>query len=517
MAIHPLGPRCSYTAPDGQICPHMPDENKSTCIFHTPREEQTLHHRQYAEEVRKLFKTHDAYLKGFIFPKGTRLEPASHPKEGVSAAHLTVKHPIDISYSDFIDTDILRITFEEDFIARDIHTQGYFNLLECNFSKSAHFDVCEFESEMILGSSFLGPTRFFKCNFFSRTEFRGNFRNKTVLNGSVFYDGVSFRGQRIFNEKIGSGVAITIKSTGIPSSKKFPKEKFSMKELWIYAKSKATNGYLRTKVWFKKKSHEARFRISRKISKLITSITEYIEFECFQLSRNTSDYEINSLFHNEVNFQEVDFRRPERVNFFNVDLTKTRVIGTDFSGVQFYDVKWFQPRLSRNGLYEEVELLDSNDKDTERFKRPQLEKAYRNIRVSLENQKEYDTASDFLIGEMNYKLLQKRCYRRLFSILGIYKLLSLYGTSPTRIIFPWITLLLALHILITAHINHVSIFSAEICEFVLRTLKLATLQKVTETPIYNISQESADFLLRFLSPVLLALLALTIRARIKRF
>ena len=517
MPLDLFGPRCSYRAPDGQICPHPPEENKDTCIYHLPRASQHLNAAEFSERIQELIKEENAYLKGFIYPVGFRLNPKGLLVDKKERNHINAVNEIDISFSDFVDAQFSSTTFNEKFTARNLKIEGDFELLECHFKNDAIFDQTEFIGEITFNSIFDGLARFHSCNFHSRSEFRGSFYGKAHFNRSVFHDGVTFRGKRTISAKSGSGVIATLQQNVIEAKKPFPENIKHLQQILTFFYKRAVRFCLIIKSKLNQQLVNRYQRISSCLRGYLEICKNFVRFECFQSPAYSDDVQIESLFHDEVNLQEVDYRRPERVNFFNVDLTKARVIGTDFTGIQFYDVKWYQPDLKRNGLYEEIEQKNSNDPDTERFKRPQLEKAYRNIRVSLESQKEFDTASDFLIGELNHKLLQKPCYKRHTSILGLYKLLSLFGTSHSRIIFIWFFILILPHFFITASINDIALLSQETFEVILRTLKIATLQKTQEAENINIYQGYADLILRFLSPASLALLALTIRARIKRF
>lgn len=80
---------------------------------------------------------------------------------------------------------------------------------------------------------------------------------------------------------------------------------------------------------------------------------------------------------------------------------------------------------------------------------PELERQYRDIRVALEDSKDYRSATGFYVGEMEARRRQMNILRRYsFSVEALYKLLSHYSSNPTRAIGVFL-LFTSLHALIT--------------------------------------------------------------------
>jgi len=136
------------------------------------------------------------------------------------------------------------------------------------------------------------------------------------------------------------------------------------------------------------------------------------------------------LFKCGATFEGVDFKRPDRVTFINVDLTQVRMSDADFTGVSFVGVRW--PRIgTRRGLFDEIWARGAGI--APELWLPRLESSYRNIRVAIEATKDFNTASDFYVGEMEARRNRLGWWRaHIFSIPAAYRILSGYGCDPTR-------------------------------------------------------------------------------------
>lgn len=241
------------------------------------------------------------------------------------------------------------------------------------------------------------------------------------------------------------------------------------------------------------------------------------------------------LFDSETVMTEVEFRRPESTKFIGVDMSKVSLTGTDVSGVHFYDVKFFQPALKRQGLYDEILLLNNPDFNYRSYMLPRVESEYRNVRVALENNKNFSAATDFYVGEMEMRRLQMLFPRRyLFSIEAIYHALSNFGASPVRAIriFIWLVLLHALLTMAFA-IDPNEAYNKVLDEKVLNPLvnntfntliiyfvnsfQILTLQRGDIIlDLGSFSNHIIDTVFRVLGPIQVALIVLAMRVKIKR-
>lgn len=157
------------------------------------------------------------------------------------------------------------------------------------------------------------------------------------------------------------------------------------------------------------------------------------------------------VFNGDVFLNQIDFRRPNRSRFRHVDLRRAQLADTDFRGVAFYAVLWDQPTLGRRGIYDEVFANSIGE-----LKRhlPRLEDAYRNLRAAHEDSKDFQSATDFYVGELECRRRQQSPEWKLrFGVEALYKFASKYGASPL-IAARNLILVLALHMLLaTAVLN----------------------------------------------------------------
>src|SRR5574341_50841 len=173
------------------------------------------------------------------------------------------------------------------------------------------------------------------------------------------------------------------------------------------------------------------------------------------------------LFYGDVSMSNVIFFQPNRTRFLSVDLSKTHFTGTDVKGVYFYNITWYRNTFGRRSLYDEFHSnsfnpapfpLETVFREFKKFYKvmlppwlfsflfqyrkfnqssidyyqkllPRLEGQYRNFRSALEDSKDYVTAKDFYVGEMDKRRMQMGFFRKhLFSVEAIYNALSLYGS-----------------------------------------------------------------------------------------
>lgn len=244
---------------------------------------------------------------------------------------------------------------------------------------------------------------------------------------------------------------------------------------------------------------------------------------------------LNWLFNSETLITEVDFRHPERVKFISTNLSQVKFVGTNVKGVNFEYTNFYQSYLKRQGLFDEVDTLLMKDPSLQKYLWPRIEVEYRNFRVAMEENKNYATASDFYIGEMETRRHQMTYPRKyFFSIAAIYNALSEYGTNPSRAARIFLLLIL-LHLSLTMYFGpppreaYNKAFSATsttplitntfgtLLLYFTNSLKILSLQRgpeVLETKSLN--SNIIDSVFRIIGPAQLALIALSFRSKIKR-
>ena len=207
-----------------------------------------------------------------------------------------------------------------------------------------------------------------------------------------------------------------------------------------------------------------------------------------------------------------------------VDLFRAHLIGTDMRGVHFYDVDWHQEKLGRRGLQDEVLVKNSWDRNDRDYLYPRVEAEYRNIRVALEDNKDYSTATDFYVGEMETRRQRMGFFRKyLFSVEAVYRHSSIYGSSIWRAVSIMIVLIVLHSFLMTrllANIPVEKLLRFQIIDsfwlVLTNSLKVLTLQR--SGPFIEIGgwQTTLDAVFQVIGPIQIALIILAMRARIKR-
>ena len=228
----------------------------------------------------------------------------------------------------------------------------------------------------------------------------------------------------------------------------------------------------------------------------------------------TEDDIVFRLFNDVVDLSSVDFRRPQRTRFVAVSLAKAKFSETDLRGVHFQDVDW-ATRGGARMLYDEVATEESKDEGYRALQKRRLEETYRNVRTALEESRDYATATDFYVREMETRRRTMPWWRReFFSVEALYLSVSRYGSSPSRAL-GWFLALVILHWLIQFHLVGEPTFltaQATLAE----TLQVLTLQRVGPRPGHGLLPVVVDSAFRILVAAQLAMLTLAMRGRIKR-
>lgn len=372
---------------------------------------------------------------------------------------VTFQQAVDFSYASFVgDTIFHNVTFK------------------CQ----ALFDSCQFEVRFELQyAHFEKSASFYRAEFSKRTVFRAQFVDSCNLNGTTFREGVDFVGWTEASMS-GSGTVSLWHPAKLTVYQHIKKQLKQTRE--------KTNG------WF--------YQVVRRFS------TQYQGVKIFRV------FEGKGQLHNVV------FLKPDQVSFSEVDLSRVYFRGTNLRGVRFLGVNWWQPRLRRNGLYDELVVRYSKD-GPDRFQNLlALEQTCRNVRVSLEESRDFNVASDFYIAEMEaLRAHLPFCRRYLFSVAALYYFVSYYGTSVFRGLLV-LAFLFVLHLKLTLQFSPETITQCVECitEDALRTVKILSLQVGSYADQSNlpIKQRWIDAVFRILAPIQIAMLVLAFRARIKR-
>jgi len=510
---------CTYKTPDGEgVCGRSVDVSDK-CLFHLPESStHKLSADKYFKELKKLVEKKDTSWAGFIFPNSFKLYD------------LTFKSDVDLRWSRFQVVTINNINFHKNFDMSHSSVNGKFHISSTVFEKQANFYDSTFLYEMEVNADFIGGMAgFHGCNFHGRASFRGTIAGTGTFHKSIFHEAVEFRGGRDITITVNAASMSIASGTATISSlnKDVVKDNIFQRTIKCLVKLKS-NIRLTSK-----NMHEGLNKID---------VSTYINIKKWlgkQIRRfihvNDGTVKINWLFESVIQMTEVEFRRPENTKFMDVDMSAVNLVGTDMQSVHFYNVKFYQSALNRNGLHDDVADKNIFNYSDRKYILPRIESEYRNIRVAMENNRNYSTASDFYVGEMEMKRKQMFFPQRyLFSLAAFYQALSNYGASPFRAVrmFLWIVILhssLTMAFVIEPNLENLSKynFSSEYpawneplktsMVYIVNSLKILTLQRgdaVLSSKLFE--GHLIDAIFRILGPLQLTLIAFATRVRIKR-
>ncbi len=470
---------------------------------------------EFLVHLRSLIKSKDGNWIGFELPDNYLL------------SDIEFDFAVNMSWANLGVLTLRKVTFHEPFYCEHAFINGNLSFHDVSFKSSANFKQSIFSRRVdIQATEFNGAADFYQCEFKDRSLFRCRFNASVNLNNVIFHEGVHFRGSRTVFVSINETISVVDSVTAkLSSSAKPVKIKITvLKRIYDLCHEIST--------WCKVVYNycvDAGKKIFNVIYKLLKRVYDQVRVNITAVSGK-----MDRLFLAEAQIQDVEFRRPERTVFSMVDLSRTYLRGTNLRGVKFWDVIWWQPKLKRNGLYDELFIGKSKDRGFRKVYLPQLEETCRNVRVALEDNRDYSAAADFYIGEMEASRAQKPFFKRhIFSVVATYRCLSGYGTRPLQA-FLMFLVLLSIHSGLTLLLSGISnedvlkaggfqISTSPLLDMgkiliscLLNSLQVMTLQRTDSLIKVGDSQNLFDTVFRVLGPAQLSLTVLALRARIKR-
>lgn len=473
---------CNYKNPFGEPCKRPVPFNSDLCFFHTLlSSKRRVNYEKFSDELNHLIAEKDGQWNGFIFPENFAFKSAKFD------------FPINLKFAVFKE-----LTIED----------------------------CEFHK----------PVTFYKSQFLGKVSVRCSFFDKVNLNGCIFNDSVSFRGTR--NVIVTAQSAVTTSSVGnvtITTSDNHIIEEVSKEN----SDKKILNWIKEFVLVFINKF----MRLLNKSRIIILNIFKQTKkfnkwFKTFYKKLSTKDVqtseEIRRVFFSEVELTEVEFRYPERVVFYLVDFSKMRLVGTNFRGVNLHDILWPESKSKRKVIFDEITMKRTNDLGYINRMRPRVEEAYRNLRLALEDIKDFSTASDFYVGEMETKRSQKSFWERyFFSVEVWYRYLSNYGTN-VFLSFKVLALLLLIHMSLTfwnTYDNSVVMKAfgfSEPANWIIQNINIVLAYFINSLKVLMFRSEKSyfvsgeyqiviDIFFRIIGYIQLVLVALTMRSKVKRY
>ena len=358
----------------------------------------------------------DGNWDGFVFPPNVTWPT-------------TLDFPVDARGCRFAGLDLNSVRWNQRVDLSDSIFDSGLVLRSCNFDAQATFDRCRFGGPVDILNRKFGAASFYRAEFSGRTVLRANFAGAANFNEAVFRESVTFAGWRSISVSVQVALSgVTASGIGAVVGNRAPPSVIERIQKSVTALVAA----------FRRTRHRVRKQIMALADQARTRWNRFRR----RYAKRDPNTERLRVFESEGQLQSVIFMKPEQTVFSDVDFSRVSFRGTNLRGVQFLGVNWWQPRLGRNGLYDEVLLLSTDDGPYRHQSLPALEETCRNVRVALEESRNFDAASDFYIAELDaHRRFLMWPRRLLFSIPAIYRLLSVYGTSVGRALIVMLALI----------------------------------------------------------------------------
>ncbi len=469
---------CEYPYRDGIGVCGRPELRGRRCVFHGVDPPQTQD--EFLAELDRLIAARDGNWREFNFPQSIVID----------GKHLT--DSINLNGSRFYELQV-----------RDLIFETSVDMTNCIFAGRTEFVGRLGSASQAIGS---GRITFQRALFLSEVRFNAKCFTHVDFQRAIFEEGAEFLGGWTHILNLGT-VNLRVGSHLLTA--------FSGRRTWYQAfVGNVRQSIANTKRWIANDWRATKENVVRRWE-AVRNRTSVIKERYFaQDVDDLSTESLNHVFYGEVNFDHVQFQKPDRVYFRLVRLAMARVDNSDISKVHLIDVDWRQPKLGRSGLYEDVSLRFNARPEDYRKSLKRLEYQYQNIRRALEDGKMFDVVSDFYVGEMDCKRIGRSWLPRyIFSIPAVYNALSRYGTDPGRA-FRGVLLLVIMHSAISLLTKDSIGGWSEVRGQMTDSVRVVTLQKVENA---NSAPDWNDTLFRILGPFQLALFGLSLRARIRRF
>ncbi|WP_404361561.1 pentapeptide repeat-containing protein [Methylotuvimicrobium sp. KM1] len=485
---------CNFRTTDGKACARSVNEDSQYCSLHFGYDrkitDEILDNPRFATDFQAVLETHDGDWRGFIFPHGIKL-----PKK------ITFK--VNARECRLASFDLKDVVFKESVDFSDAIFKGAFALRSTIFEDIVKFDRCRFESSVdVLYVQCKKSASFYRADFLGRTILRANFLASVNFNEVVFHDATIFSGWRTVSLRASS--LISVNTVGFISVGSKPSVGQMIRHLLVQTR----NSISRFAQCFKNMTVNAAKNIHRRLMAFHR-----------RFAKADPDTQIYRVFEGVGELKGVVFMKPDQTLFSEVNLSKVYFSGTNLRGVRFLGVKWWQPNFKRNGLYDEVSIQLSTDGPYRHLSLPILEETCRNARVALEENRNFNAASDFYVAEMEAAQAQLPGFmRHFFSVNALYKSVSNYGTSVATAIRMLVWLYL-LHFSASFYLELQSGTLPQMQQFseqAIRSIKVLLLTPDPKFANVSTTQSWFDIVLRLLGPIQLAMVALAFRSRIKR-
>lgn len=483
---------CIYKTSDGKSCGRTTSGSRSYCSLHDGCGSEPSH-PDFEESFAALLDAKDGDWRGIVFPRGVKLPRKIDFPVNARGCQFNA---LDLDGVVFIGTvDFSEAVFNDEAIFRSVVFEDVVTFERCRFNGPIDF----------LNVLCRKSASFFRADFSGRSILRINFQGSVTFHQAIFRDGVSFAGWRNITGRAIAATSFSVSGRITASTGRKPTVQEHVRIVLVAIQSWAKSKWMQLK--------QKALGTAKKVQNRYRSFLR-------QFARADSDTQVFRMFEAEGQFQDVVFIKPDQTTFSQVDLSHVYFRGTNLRGVRFLGVVWWQPKLRRNGLYDELSIRLSKDGPFRYQYLPILEETCRNARVALEENRSFGMASDFYVGEMEAARAQLSFLERhLFSVAALYRFVSLYGTN-VGVALRVLALLYSLHLAGTLAIQFdesATLSVGVISDATLRSFKVLIQQNPeTITSIGSHFQAWLDAAFRVLGLIQVAMVALAFRSRIKR-
>ena len=489
---------CVFTTLEGRKCNRLTRDGFEHCPLHADSDcspEIPIPANPFFEaEFSSLLDAKDGNWCGFAFPEGIKLPPE-------------IDFPINARGCRFNGLTLENVLFREPVDLSDTTFNKGLTLKGVTFSQAVNFSQCRFHGPVFFQNVFCKSAALFPgAEFLEQATFLANFSGLANFNSTTFRDGVTFAGWRNIMLRASSLLCLsascsaTFGATGAQSR--------TLLEIVRLALARA-------KSWTSQKTTELKRWLDSKVEALGLKLKGLKR----KFATSDPDTKVFKVFEGEAQFQNALFMKLDRTVFFQVDLSNVFLLGTNLRGAKFIGVTWWQATLGRNGIRDEAYIRQTNDGPYRCQALPILEETCRNVRVALEENRSFDKATDFYIGEMDAARLQLAFLRRhIFSVLALYNSVSRYGSS-VGVALRFLVLLFLLHLSLTLWVqtlNNSLLTLHDLSQTTLISFKTLLFYASTASDNHGVTQDWINVVFKIVGLVQATMVTLAFRARTKR-
>lgn len=393
---------CFIKMRDGKPCGREIFKTDDKCVFHSfisnKNEEFLKSLNDYLKEVEQDGRLSDYDFSGFFF-----LHPVSFEQMIFSKPVYCFKARFDGGVN-FFGTKF------QDYVDFSKSTVGNVNFSECVFERTAIFSEVAFR-----GGVDFSNTEFKEKADFSQTGFTGYTADfeRAKFYGEVNFKEAHFEPVCLFGEVIFLDKA------------EFVKARFNKTASFAHATFRSRGFFAGAK--FEQEANFGWTVFEGEVSFFGVNFAQ----KAFFIGDNNSH-----CFKKECDFRLLFLSGDAKVVFEKTNLSKTRFLDTNLEGINFRDVEWCKEGKRKSALWDEFRPIEEGEEKERNYEK--IAENYRQLVLNYESKRDFDTAEDFHVGEMEMRRKKRgpgvkwpwlRWLREQLNTYNFYRILSNYGTS----------------------------------------------------------------------------------------